>query len=164
MGLIDKYLLGLRHLGVNSTLAKAVRAAIGAGLDLIPGLEGAEHIARLADMSIDQITRIQKIIWETPMRPKSLMKVVSDVEETAIKKKLSLVKDPRTVKDITPETGAVDKSRSLEAAKDMVKGLPDNFVFQLHDGAVGNAVTRRTPTSIRPPSSPIRSRSHRYKG
>ena len=161
MSLIDKFLLALRQLGVNSKVAKGARGGLGALLDLVPGLEGAEHIARLTDIYMDQIIRVQQEIWRTPSR---LKKVVSNVEETMVKKKLSLVKEPRIIKDITPEAKTLDKSRSLEAAKDMVKSLPDNFVFKLHDGAVGNAVTRRLPTSGRVPYSPVRSRSNRYKG
>ena len=158
--LIEKYLLGLRQLGVNSKVAAGVRAALASAIERIPGLEGAEHIGRLTDMFIDQVTRIQEIIW----KQNHLKRAITTVEETALKSKINLVKEPRIIKDITPETGAVDKSRSLEAAKDMVKRLPDNFVFKLHDGAVGNAVTRRIPTSGRTPYSPVKSRSHRYRG
>ena len=50
MSLIDKFLLALRQLGVNSKVAAGTRAGSVALLDLIPGLEGAKHIARKVEL------------------------------------------------------------------------------------------------------------------
>ena len=156
MSLIDKFILALRQLGVNPKVAAGTRAGVGALLDLVPGLEGAEHVARLTDMYMDHIIRVQEEIWRTPSR---LKKVVSNVEETMVKKKLSLVKDPRVYKDLETINKTLAGAERVE-----LPSVASSLPFKLHDVATGNAVTRRLPKSNMRPSSPIRSRANRYRG
>lgn len=156
MGLIDNYLLGLKQLGVNSKLARAARAALGAGMNAIPGLDGAEHLGRLTDIFLDQVINIQEIIWRTPKR---LQKVVSYAEEAASKPRLSLVKDPTVVK-----SQEVINKTMVGAERVELPRVASSLPFKLHDVATGNAVTRRLPKLNTKPSSPIRSRANRYRG
>jgi hypothetical protein len=156
MSLIDKFLLALRQLGVNSKVAAGTRAGLGSLFDLIPGLEGAEHIARLTDMYMDQIIRVQQEIWRTPDR---LKKVVSNVEEVIGKKELRLVKEPKVYKDLETVNKTLAGAEKVE-----LPSVASSLPFKLHDVATGNAVTRRLPKSNMRPSSPIRSRANRYRG